>query len=555
MAFQSRQSIYTDEDLDRQLNLPKSKSRVYTNEDLRQSSPPDIMDDGSTDIMDDNTPPDILDDDNTTNNITPVSENEPDTFMEGVMNSGPEVLDAMGKGVLGFLKGATLDIPKTLMGLPHALETGFNLINPTRWWDNNPIDTLKSIGSGLKGMADTTMRAGGEPEAFGRMMGNVAGQPLVTAGLTEGIPAGTFGSTARIPSAINAAGYPTAAAGNIMKKYAPMSGMIPRLVEPRIARVMERGVGRSIENIGNRMKEFGVPPPVVNPLEGQLMDDMDLGYSEGQIIPNDRLELPPSETSFYNPEAMPSPSIIPDAPPIRQELPPSTTQYGPETLMPQDLIEGMPIRKELPPSNTHYQGVGDNPPVSLNESNLTKVAPEPQRIISNKDGTYTDTNTGKLYANDGKEIVSVSRHPVNDPNSVEKFDIPPDFDRPVELRIPDKLDNMDTKELWKLAVSKHINPRDYMTLDDGSLNIEGLVKAIRGNNPQVGNWSLNTTKNITPATNIASILEKPFTEMTVEELQTLSKLNLDKNVATTVKKELAKRVTKDSPIFTKNQRR
>lgn len=159
----------------------------------------------------------------------------PTTFSEGFKQSltSGEALKTGLRGAKGFLKGATVDIPSSMFG---ALESIGNLIT-------SPIETIKSIPSGLSSMWDTTKRAGSEPENFGRMMGQVTGQPLVTAGIVKGAP-----------TALKMSGGPIETTGRLMRQYQPLSGIIPRIAEMRTLRNIERGVGRKLESIGNRIK-------------------------------------------------------------------------------------------------------------------------------------------------------------------------------------------------------------------------------------------------------------------------------------------------------------
>ena len=139
------------------------------------------------------------------------------------------VPEAMVGGAKGWLKGA-INIPGTLMGMAESLR--------------HPIDTIKSIPEGLSSMWDTATRAGSNPEAFGEMMGQVGGQPLLTAGI------------AKLPIR-NMVGKTLQGTGGIIKRNQPISGMIPRMVEPRVLRNIERSVGSGMERLGSRM----IPSP------------------------------------------------------------------------------------------------------------------------------------------------------------------------------------------------------------------------------------------------------------------------------------------------------
>lgn len=176
----------------------------------------------------------------------------PDDFWGGVKESfkpGGEVDKAALSGFGGFLRGAVADIPETLWT---AAKDAFQVAS-------HPIQTLKdapaafSEGAPIVGkqMFDTTVNAGADPHSFGRMMGQLTGQPAVTAHARPLI------------------GAPTEFAGKMMRKYQPMTGVMPRMVEPRLLRNLERGVGRGVENLGQRIRGTHKPPePPINPNAG-----------------------------------------------------------------------------------------------------------------------------------------------------------------------------------------------------------------------------------------------------------------------------------------------
>lgn len=310
----------------------------------------------------------------------------PDTFMEGVLNSGPEVLDAMGSSALGYLKGATLDIPSSLYhGAKNAVM--------------HPIDTLLSsmgplgdVISGKDSMApirEASANAGAQPEAFGRIAGQLAGQPAVTGGIISGAP-----------SAVRAAGTPIAATGRAMKNYQPISGILPGMLEPRLARIAESMAGRGIEAIGNRMRR----PAPVPPLEGELvLPETDIMEGNFRPVPSHAGELPPSNTSFYAPERnLIPPQELPPAPDM-MGLPPSNVHYAePSSLRVPTQLEGMPNQRQLPPSNVHYQGPS---PIDSKLEYTGRSLAEPEikpKMRMNSEGNIADLSTGQVLEPSGK---------------------------------------------------------------------------------------------------------------------------------------------------------
>jgi hypothetical protein len=175
--------------------------------------------------------------------------NEPGTFAGGVLKSltQGEAPIAGLKGGLGYLQGAVLDIPSSIYG---ALETGANLIT-------DPVKTGTNLWEGIKQLpshfAELTSKSGYDPVAFGRAMGQLTGQPAVTAGI------------AKIPptSVVRALGYPTEISGKILQNQG-ISGFFPPIAVPKHLKRAEQLFGGGLEKIGQRMKQVGLTPEEIN---------------------------------------------------------------------------------------------------------------------------------------------------------------------------------------------------------------------------------------------------------------------------------------------------
>lgn len=193
-------------------------------------------------------------------------EGQPTDFWGGVKKSftSGEVHNAMDEGVGGWLKGAITDLPGSIIG---GLKSVGNLIA-------HPVDTISNLPSDISNMAsgmwNTTKQAGSNPSAFGEMMGQIGGQPLVTAGITKGAP-----------MLRNPIGRGIEMIGDTMEQHQPISGMIPRMVEPRIARTIERKIGGKVSEFGNRIQK----PKVV---QGEIVSPPEPAFQEGQFR-----EVPP----------------------------------------------------------------------------------------------------------------------------------------------------------------------------------------------------------------------------------------------------------------------
>lgn len=195
---------------------------------------------------------------------------EADTFGKGFMRSilGGDALEAGMSGAKGFVKGATLDIPESIVG---AVKGAYGAVT-------DPIGTLKSIPPAMREMYELTTQAGARPEEFGRMMGNVAGQPLTTAGLIKGIK-----------PTIRGMGAVAEPAGRIMRQYAPITAT--PIVGPMAGRGLqrlERMTGKGIETVGKKMRNVGrsVPENEPNiPLAEQVLgDEIELTNSAGRPL-------------------------------------------------------------------------------------------------------------------------------------------------------------------------------------------------------------------------------------------------------------------------------
>ncbi len=196
----------------------------------------------------------------------------PTTFWGGVGNSlmSGEALGTGLRGGGGFLKGATVDIPESIAG-------GINAAI-------HPIDTIMGIPAGMRNAANTFSKAGSNPEAFGEMMGQVTGQPLVTAGLTKALPPTLRG------------------VGGLMEKYQPITGMIPGMLHMRTLRNIERIVGSGmgsageflqpyVDKLGSFSESKATTPPTQSPFRTNT------GGPLGGIEPSPEIYHPDTPTS------------------------------------------------------------------------------------------------------------------------------------------------------------------------------------------------------------------------------------------------------------------
>lgn len=303
--------------------------------------------------------------------------NEPTTFAGGVMKSltSGEALKTGLQGGLGWLKGATLDLPSTMIsGATGLAKLGANaMMGP---FGNAPEMGQEMVASALKmpgQLSDMTMRSGSEPEAFGRTVGQVTGQPLATAGVGAATPK-------VVPPVVRGVGGATAGLGKIAAKYQPLSGLIP-FGGIRTARNIERGIGKGMINVGERLKRVGKPAPPV--IDAEIVNPP---WTEGEIIPTPEEmftgpRLPPSETDFFA-----GPPISPE-----RALPPP--YQGP--------IQG--FGGEVPPYTPPAPMQPILRPSRGQQFNL------PEQTSTSVPGQFTDITTGQVLSPD--DLVSRMANP------------------------------------------------------------------------------------------------------------------------------------------------
>lgn len=302
----------------------------------------------------------------------------PDTFWGGVKQSlmSGEAAKAGLEGGVGYLKGALLDLPSSIGGALGNI--GESMMHPidtaTKGWDAlmHPSEVYHGV---VDPMVETTMKAGSNPEDFGRLMGQLTGQPLATEGLVKAAPAVA-------PTVARGTGGTMAAAGRVMSKYKPMSGMLPRIMEPRILRTMEGAAGRGIERIGESIKGMGTPS-----VQGEVVPPLGENpfFKEGQIIPNEPVvqppnpQLPPSNTDFYQ-----SPGYFDES----RQLTPETTMesQAPGRPMGYDFIGPQPEPPLQPPPPVEPTVLPSRGrPFNLPQTAASSMPP----------GTFIDATTGE----------------------------------------------------------------------------------------------------------------------------------------------------------------
>jgi hypothetical protein len=156
--------------------------------------------------------------------------------------------------------------------------------------------------------------------------------------------------------------------GNFMKEHHPITGWMPPLFEPHIAKLAQKVAGSGLERVGRYLSKGPI-----RKVQGEIvLPEIRDGEYTVKSTPNKQKLLPPSKTSFYGSEKNPNAPIITPSPRIPKQLGPSKVfNYGE-----QGLVEG----QELP-------------------------KPRKLRVIRNSDGTFTNSETGELLDNSLNPIV------------------------------------------------------------------------------------------------------------------------------------------------------
>jgi hypothetical protein len=242
--------------------------------------------------------PDTGDELDHTDNIKEVT-GEPSDFAGGFLKSifDGEAFTAGLKGGWGFLKGATLDIPETLINTAksiyeHPFKSAAHTLLP------GPLGDMVTGDDSMAGLRDASKYAGSNPDAFGRIMGQLTGQPLVMDGSLNLAP--------RVSKIVAPAVEGT---GRIMKNYTPISntagvavggayGGIPGAIAgtyrpfTKPLRAIERFAGQGIENVGKRMRGSSVTsePDLVSNITNEDVKDLpkEGNISGYKVIRNER---------------------------------------------------------------------------------------------------------------------------------------------------------------------------------------------------------------------------------------------------------------------------
>lgn len=285
-----------------------------------------------------------------------------------------------------YLKGAILDIPETVGGI---LKSGYDFGDK---FLHDPASAIKSIpksfAQSMQGIGNAVKYAGSDEGSgnFAEMMGQMTGQPL---------------TIAKSPLLV---GGSMELAGKGVKNFG--IGM-PRLLESRLQRGIERGVGKGAEYVGKNIRN--APKNIRNkinnylrkPLEGEIVSEDLPNIQDGEIIPTYPKALPTSKVFHYGTEGANPPGKI-------------RTINNKVVTAPEDspLQEGMTLSPEVETSyrkpvideNAILKEGQELPSVKRGSTTYSKNHPMKPKVRLNRDGTYTDLETGEVFNSIGKPM-------------------------------------------------------------------------------------------------------------------------------------------------------
>ncbi len=329
-------------------------------------------------------------------------EGQPTDFWGGFKKSftSGEAGNAMDEGARGWLKGAVLDLPSSIYG---GLKSGLQVLG------HQMISPLIPMPEGLDilNMWNTTKQAGMNPDAFGEMMGQIGGQPLVTAGLTKGI-------SAAIPKVLTTTGKGMSTVGQEMGKVRTIGGL---------ATVPTRLAGRGIARIGEALKDK------FNPVPEELGPHFNTSGLPSNV---------PSPDSFSNPNIK-GPALLPE---------PNMSGSGMPSSMNNPSGFSMP---DMPPEPTAINPAisqsisGSGYPTNVNspsffskmtgESSSTEglnTPKEPKLVKHRMDELYKKAISGNLTLDEMKEIKKLNGDVRKVSNIVSDFQKSQGLDTPPE---------------------------------------------------------------------------------------------------------------------------
>lgn len=407
MAKSSRQTIYSNEDLNKPIT--GSKSRVYTNKDLNVQD--DFEPDSSDNEIDDFQPDDFEPEVAPQSNISTISPNK--SFLES-MTSTPEFINRASEGMNKAISRPELD-----MGDSNYAETPANMLDLVKGF-LNPVDVATTALTGGAGLArraglslvSKLMRGGA---GIAGTAGVAHGGQNVYEGLSEGNNLQTFtGATEMLGNAIPAsnivkpairgAGVVTEAAGKGLQNY-PLTDWLPgsRLVVPPAVRRLDKNLisgaaGRGLESVGSKMRNIGrtESPPIVPPVDDIL--------NEPSVMPKRNMRERIQEI-----EELPEQVMNEGAPEVQLSQNPFKSVSEGIDFLNDNSSQVTP--SAIPPRLMKDYKWGDYPEDSAPMSPsaieaMEQVRPTKPAVRLNPDGTYTRFDTGEIVDSRGRPMAT-----------------------------------------------------------------------------------------------------------------------------------------------------
>lgn len=366
MAQSSRQTIYSNEDLNKP--VVNSKSKTYTNKDLdtQDDFQPDDDFDASANTVDDFQPDD-----------EPVARNE--------SIKKPSLWEQINTPLIDAPSRIAKDIADSI---------------------DKPQLNRSPIRARFEGFM------GGATEGVGNLISE----------MTTPLSIGTSLATPFAKPIIRGVGAVTGAIGKGLKNY-PLTDWIPgsRFVVPPAVRRLDKNLisgaaGRGLENIGQRMRSVG---RIDNPASAPLADDI---LAEPTVLPKRNMRERIQEVESL-PESNPlaqqildeaSPEVQLSQTPFNPNNPQGLTtppkgmrydEYGVIQPIDNAVIPPSAIQKMMQDPNSVYNSAEPTMSPSAIKA-MEQVRPTKPAVRLNPDGTYTRFDTGEIVDSTGKPMAA-----------------------------------------------------------------------------------------------------------------------------------------------------
>jgi hypothetical protein len=171
--------------------------------------------------------------------ITSIDPDEPDTMIGGWLKGLTEGVAGGAKGYVKGLARSPIDLVQGVAGLVR-----------------HPVESIKSLPGALASIPDAMQRSAVDPEGWGKSVGSLAGQQMLTAGLPKAVPP-VGRATGRALQTVGEHAFPW----QLAAAHQMMGGNIPGSIGLAVAPEVFKRTGSALESA---FRKRGAPttPPV-----------------------------------------------------------------------------------------------------------------------------------------------------------------------------------------------------------------------------------------------------------------------------------------------------